>query len=99
MSRGKGKTIGCMNERDFPHVVELAVPPGGFQGRDLEFDAFHRERNIPIRCGSARLDGQQFYIRFCFPHSALADAFAELCGGRRLTHIPRTRGTRVSNGN
>jgi hypothetical protein len=25
-----------MNEGDFSNLVELPVPPGGFQGRDLE---------------------------------------------------------------
>jgi hypothetical protein len=29
-----------MNERDFPHLVELALPPGGFRSVFLEFDAF-----------------------------------------------------------
>ena len=30
MSRRKGETTGAMNERDFPEMVELALPPGGF---------------------------------------------------------------------
>jgi hypothetical protein len=88
MSCQKGEPIGRMNEGDFPNLVELPVPPGGFQGRDLEFDEFHRQRSIPIRCGSARLDAEQFYIRFCFPSVALADAFSERFGGNRLTHMP-----------
>jgi hypothetical protein len=29
-----------MNERDFPHLVELELPPGGLPSQNLEFDAF-----------------------------------------------------------
>jgi hypothetical protein len=31
MSRRKREIAGLTNERDFPHLVELAVPPGGFR--------------------------------------------------------------------
>jgi len=31
MSRRKYQIIARMNERDYPHLVELALPPGGFQ--------------------------------------------------------------------
>jgi hypothetical protein len=43
-----------MNERDFPHLVELELPPGGLPSQNLEFDAFHREHGIPIRRGRGR---------------------------------------------
>jgi hypothetical protein len=29
MSRRKGEVTGHMNERDFPHLVELELPPAG----------------------------------------------------------------------
>src|SRR5215471_2994633 len=35
----------------FPHLVELALPPGGFRSVFLEIDAFHRGRRIPVRRG------------------------------------------------
>jgi hypothetical protein len=36
MIRRKGGEItGATNERDFPHVVELALPPGGLMRRNL----------------------------------------------------------------
>src|SRR6516164_10565304 len=47
MSRRKGEITGHMNERNFPHVVELALPPGGFRSRSSEFEAFHRGRHGP----------------------------------------------------
>ncbi len=53
MSRRKGEITSHMNERDFPQLVELELPPGGFRSQSLEFEAFHRERGIPIRRGRA----------------------------------------------
>jgi hypothetical protein len=32
MTRRKREIVGLTNEQDFPHLVELAVPPGGFRG-------------------------------------------------------------------
>jgi hypothetical protein len=49
MTRRKLEITGIANEQDFPHLVELALPPEGFRGAFLEFDAFHRERRIPVR--------------------------------------------------
>jgi hypothetical protein len=37
VSHRKGETTSSMNEREFPHLVELALPPGGFLGQELEF--------------------------------------------------------------
>jgi hypothetical protein len=39
-----------MNERDYPHIVELALPPGGFRARSDTMLAFHRERD-GLSCG------------------------------------------------
>ena len=49
MSRRKREINGLTNERDLPHLVELALPPEGFRSVLLEMDAFHRERRIPVR--------------------------------------------------
>src|SRR5262249_24984030 len=68
MTRRKLEITGHMNERDFPHIVELELPPGGFRSQGLEFDAFHRERGIPIRRGRGRQEAEQFPDRFCFRH-------------------------------
>jgi hypothetical protein len=88
MSRRKREIVGLTNERDFPHLVELALPPGGFRSVFLEVDAFHRERRIPVRRGRSRHEAEQFYIRFCFPDTATADAFRNRFGGECLTHAP-----------
>jgi hypothetical protein len=31
MTRRKREIVGLTNERDFPHLVELALAPGGFR--------------------------------------------------------------------
>jgi len=54
MTRRKREIVGFTNERDFPHLVELTLPPGGFRSVFLEIDAFHRERRIPVRRGRNR---------------------------------------------
>ena len=87
MSR-KREITGLSNERDFPHLVELALPPGGSRNVFLELDAFHREHRIPLRRGRSRHQGEQTSIRFCFPDRAAADAFRDRFGGARLTYTP-----------
>jgi hypothetical protein len=54
MIRRKSETVRLTNERDFPHLVELTLPPEGFRSAFLEIDAFHRERHIPVRRGRSR---------------------------------------------
>jgi hypothetical protein len=88
MTRRKLEITAHINERDFPHIVELELPPGGFRNLALEFDAFHHERRIPVRRGRGRHGGEQSSIRFCFPDAATADAFQERFGGTRLTSLP-----------
>jgi hypothetical protein len=98
MTRRKREIVGLANEQDLPHLVELAVPPEGFRGAFLEFDAFHREHRIPVRRGRSRHEAERFHIRFCFPDAATADAFRNRFGGECLTYTseqpkPRTSAT------
>jgi hypothetical protein len=86
MTRRKREILGLRNEQDFPHLVELALLPGGFRSVFLEIDTFHRDRRIPVRRGRSRHEAEHFYIRFCFPDAATADAFRDRFGGERLTH-------------
>jgi hypothetical protein len=82
----KSEAVRLRNEHDFPYLVELALPPGGFGSIFLEIDAFHHEQRIPVRRGRSRHEVKQFYIRFCFPDAAIADAFRNRFGGECLTH-------------
>ena len=86
MTSRKREIVGLTNERDFPHLVELALPPGGFRSVFLEIDAFHRDRRIPVRRGRSRHEAEQSYIRFRFPDTATADAFRNRFGGECFTH-------------
>jgi hypothetical protein len=51
MTRRKHEITARMNERDYPHVVEIALPSGGFRARSDDMQAFHSERGIQIRRG------------------------------------------------
>jgi hypothetical protein len=84
--RRKSEFVRLTNERDFPHLVELALPSEGFRSVFQEIDAFHRERRIPVRRGRSRYEAKPFYIRLCFPDAA--DAFRNRFGGECLTHAP-----------
>jgi hypothetical protein len=84
--RRKSEFVRRTNERDSPHLVELVLPLEGFRSVLLEIDAFHRERHIPVRRGRSRYEVKPFYIRFCFPDTANADAFRNRFGGECLTH-------------
>ena len=63
MSRYKGRSSAKAIERDFPHIVEMAVPPNGF-GRqlDLMYD-WHRAHNIEARRGSGRREDDRDIVR------------------------------------
>ena len=86
--RRKSEFVRFTNERDFPHLVELALPREGFRDVLPQIDAFHRDRHIPVRRGRNRHEVEQFHIRFCFPDTATADAFRNRFGGECLTHAP-----------
>jgi hypothetical protein len=88
MPRRKYEITARMNERDYPDIVELPLPPGGFRARSDAMLAFHRERDIQIRRGQGRNDDGQFYVRYCFADPAHADAFRDRFGGKRLTAKP-----------
>jgi hypothetical protein len=94
--RRKSEFVRLTNERDFPHLVELALPPEGFRDVLLQIDAFHGERRIPVRRGRSRYEVKPFYIRFCFPDSVIADAFCDRFGGEYLTHAPAKPKPRTS---
>ena len=97
--RRKSEFVRLTNERAFPHMVELALPPEGFRDVLLQINAFHRERHIPVRRGRSRYEVKPFYIRFCFPDAATADAFRNRFVGECLTAPEKgARGIKESRG-
>jgi hypothetical protein len=93
MTRRRGEITGRMNERDFPHIVELPVPRGGFRDISFSIDAFHQERGVEIKRGQGSYEGGQFYVRYCFADPVVADAFRAQFGGERLIAARRQRRT------
>src|SRR3954452_14358631 len=94
MSRRKGEITARINERDFACIVELALPSATFNMLQVELEAFHQDRGIPVRRGRGRNEAGQFYLRFCFPDAAAANAFHERFGGKRLPKAkPRVSST------
>jgi hypothetical protein len=91
MSRRKGEITAGMNERDYPHLVELALPAGGFRATTEKIFAFHSERSIQMRRGRGRNDDGQFFVTFCFADPRHADAFQDRFGGGRLLFQRRQR--------
>jgi hypothetical protein len=66
MTRRKGEITARMNERDYPHIVELALPDGGF-GRELDaMHDFRRLRGIERRRGRRQRRDDREFVRWCF---------------------------------
>ena len=77
MTRYKGRPSAKSIEKDFPHIVEMIVPLGGF-GRKLDdmYD-WHRTRGLLYQRGCSRRDENgRDYIRWCFADAETAAAFA-----------------------
>jgi len=72
----KGRVSTKTIERDFPHIVEIAVPLGGL-GKTLDamYD-FHARHGIKPQRGHRRHDAQRSVIRWCFADQEIAKAFA-----------------------
>jgi hypothetical protein len=79
MAGRKGEITAAMNERNFPHFVDIRVPAGG-PGRRLDaMHAWHNARGLLSRHGVGGLS----VSRFCFAKDSDADAFAAEFGGAR----------------
>jgi hypothetical protein len=76
MSLYKGQLRASRIEVEFPHHVDIIVPPGGL-GRQLNaMYEFHIEHGIKPRSGHGMHRADSAAIRWCFVEASLADAFA-----------------------
>jgi hypothetical protein len=76
MSRYKGQLKAAQIEQDFPHHVDIIVPPGGLgTGLDAMYDFYARHGIKPQR-GQGKHDADGAVIRWCFADASLAAAFA-----------------------
>ena len=91
LGRGRRKpNVRPKNERDFPYIVELPLPPNGFDERVRRaMEIFHRTRDIRPCFGSSRRRNEECYCRWCFSDPVIADAFRERFGGMLVTNKPQ----------
>jgi hypothetical protein len=76
MPRYKGGQNPKVVERDFPYIVEVAVPPTGL-GKQLDvMYGWHFLRGIEVRRGRWRREGNQNFVHWCFADPVIAAAFA-----------------------
>ena len=81
MTRYKGRTSEKAIEREFPHVVEIAVPPSGLGARLDAMHHFHHARGVQACLGLGRRHEGRDYLRWYFTRPTLAEAFVEEFGG------------------
>ena len=82
MTRYRGRTKTNLIERDFPHIVEMAVPLGGFGKRLDHMHEWHRaRRGIQAMRGRSRRDDSGWYVTWCFADAKMAEAFSAEFGG------------------
>jgi len=81
MARYKGRPSSKAFKREFPHIVEVAVPPRGLGKRLDAMHVFHTERGITACLGRGRRKDSQHYIRWYFADTMIAASFAVEFGG------------------
>ena len=81
MTRYKGRSSSNAIERDFPHIVEVAVPEGGFGKRLDKMYEWHRSRSIQTHQGRGRHEDDRDFVRWCFANGHFATSFAVEFGG------------------
>ena len=81
MSRYKGRASPKEIEKDFPHIVEMRVPLGGFSSKLDTIHRWHETRGIrAINSTGRRDENNRDYIRWCFADEAIASEFAREFG-------------------
>jgi hypothetical protein len=81
-------------ERDFPHIVETAIPPGGMGMLIDRMHDWHFSRGIESHHGRGRHKEGHDFIRWCFADAGTADAFISEFGGSAIERTPKTKATK-----
>jgi hypothetical protein len=74
MTRYNGRQNAKAVEKDFPHFVDIVVPPGGLGAKLDAVCDFHTQHGIKLQRGYGRRDYNGGVIRWCFADPALAAA-------------------------
>ena len=77
MNRYKGSQSAKAVEREYPHFVDITVPPGGLGQRLDAMYEFHAHHGIRAQRGHGRHDANVSVVRWCFADPAIAAAFAK----------------------
>jgi hypothetical protein len=88
----KMKTVVRANERNYPFIVQIAVPDGGFGAALGAINAWHRYSKNRQRPGTRQRIGEQDWWRWCFESAAIAEKFQQRFGGE-IVHSPVERRT------
>jgi hypothetical protein len=72
-------------KREFPHIVEVAVPSGGLGKRLDAMHTFHVDRGIEACLGRGRRVDNQDHLRWYFGDPTTAASFAIEFSGEFLT--------------
>jgi hypothetical protein len=79
LTRARGQASRSLLNRKFPHRV--VVPADSVSGRVIEeVGAFHRNRRVPVKYHSLRLN-DQWYSAYRFAERGVAEQFQVLFGG------------------
>jgi hypothetical protein len=68
-------------EREFPHVVEIAVPTDGLGAQLDAMHHFHHARGVQACLGLGRRHEGRSHLRWYFTRPTMAEAFATEFGG------------------
>jgi len=80
MTRYKSQLRASRIEQEFPHHVDIVVPPSGLGTRlDAMYD-FHTQHSIKPQRGHGEHNADSAVIRWCFADAGLAAAFANKFG-------------------
>jgi hypothetical protein len=82
MPRCKARTSAQAIEKDFPHIVQMIVPLGGFGKKLDDMYEWHWTKDTEAMRGNGwRDDSGRFYVRWCFANLITAQDFARKFGG------------------
>jgi len=83
------KDKAVTNERNFPQIIEIALPANGLDVRvNRAMATFHRLHNVRTRFGRRRTERGQHHGRWCFSDPEIAEAFREQFGGEHISTVP-----------
>jgi hypothetical protein len=85
----KRNLAAYVNERNFPFVVQIAVPDDGFGLKLDAINAWHRYSNNKQRRGRPQPLGERKFWRWCFKDFETADKFRTRFGGEVISGPPQ----------